>query len=188
VIICTSPTSTSIDILEINAPPSLDTATGIPAAEATHEGNVGGILKQFVKGLGRGGEEDTWVRLTNDRGEEAIGETTTNTKTSPPPPPNTTNTKTYNAVRSASLNRMKYNLRTRTILRRNSYLGSQLTPGIVASRARRSFRYFVGREEKTAFFENAGGAQVPERVVERVRDSLGNRWRERVGKKGMKER
>ena len=83
---------------------------------------------------------------------------------------------------------MKYNLRTRTILRRNSYLGSHLTPGIVASRARRSFRYFVGREEKTAFFENAGGAQVPERVVDRVRDSLGNRWRERVGKKGMRER
>ncbi|GMH70201.1 hypothetical protein TrRE_jg893, partial [Triparma retinervis] len=67
--------STSIDILEINAPPSLDTATGIPSAERTHSCNVGGIFKQFVEGC-KGGDErgrETWVRLTHEKGRPKEG-------------------------------------------------------------------------------------------------------------------
>ena len=61
--IVTKGATTKVDILEINDPPSLDTATGIPAAEDTHSGNVGGILRQFVLGIeALESEEDRWMR------------------------------------------------------------------------------------------------------------------------------
>jgi hypothetical protein len=41
---CPATGRTNVDFLEINAPPSQDTATGLPRAEAVHDNSVGGIL------------------------------------------------------------------------------------------------------------------------------------------------
>jgi len=176
VIITKGEGETKCDILEINAPPSLDTATGIEEAEMTHEGNVGGIFKQFVEGCKVEGE-DRWVRLTNDdNGDGKVkgpGDTVENSKTA---------TEGYNALRSESINKLKYNLYERKMLKSHAHLGGQVTSEVVQGWGRKRFRYFK-REVKMAFFENAGGSQVPERVVDRVKASLENRWREVEGKR-----
>ena len=109
-VIVTKGSTTKVDILEINAPPSLDTATGIPAAEDTHSGNVGGIFRQFVLGLmGEGGEGDRWMRLVPPV-DEALGGVGAGGAVKARPD--------YNAMRSESVNKMKYNLFERKTLKR----------------------------------------------------------------------
>ena len=120
VIVTKGKTETKVDILEINAPPSLDTATGIEEAEWTHEGNVGGIFRQFIMGDEGHGR---WVRLTNDEddgGEEVkvprVGR--------------------YNALRSESVNKMKYKLYERKTMKAYGVAGVQVNPGVVQERTR----------------------------------------------------
>ncbi|GMH72980.1 hypothetical protein TL16_g06058 [Triparma laevis f. inornata] len=98
IIICRTQLETRIDVLEINAPPSLDTATGLQAAETTHTTNVSGIIEEIV--LNRPPDSP------NDREKENN-------------PPTTLS-------RSESIMRMKYNLLERRFLKTPSKSPQQI--------------------------------------------------------------
>ena len=154
----------------------LDTATGIPAAEDTHSGNVGGIFRQFMLGLGgEGGDGDRWMRLMPPVSDAPSGDGEGGAAAKA--------RADYNAMRSESVNKMKYNLFERKTLKRWGHMGAQLTPSLVHEAARGEFPYFdaSGKGGGQCFFENAGGAQAPRSVISRVTEALTHRWRNNLG-------
>ncbi|GMI01060.1 hypothetical protein TrST_g9314 [Triparma strigata] len=164
VIISRTPSLTKIDVLEINAPPSLDTATGLKDAEMTHEKNVKGIVEEIVLGRRKTEEERVWHNLV-----PIPPEVTVEKENAP-----TTNT---TSQRSESIMRMKYAL----LERRFAKTKTPPTPSLVQNWCRSQFQYYTSSTSPPSFFENAGGAQVPSPVTSSMLSSLSNRWRSNHG-------
>ena len=174
-------------MIEINAPPSLDTATGNEDAEGLHEGNVGGILRQFVFGISG---TDRWIRLTSEGGcvESVVkaSENSGNAAALAAPVEGGENRELYNANRSETINRMKYCLYERKRKSREAHANFHITPEALQRRMRLNFPYFRRTATPQIFLESAGGAQVPAFVSDRVVASIENRWRDNVGAKAKK--
>jgi selenocysteine lyase/cysteine desulfurase len=152
-------------LLEVNAPPSQDTATGLPHAEALHNTVLADLLSLWVlpKVLGAPERAGGWncVHGSNDSAWLSAP------KATPGQVPS----------QVALLNRMRWAMRERKAAKRVELYHLPYDVGII----RDQFPYFSGDSNAKTFFENAGGAQVPRHVSEKVAEALKSRSRTGVG-------
>ena len=161
-------------LLEVNAPPSQDTATGLPHAEALHDAVIRDVLNLMV--LPRiapypperpGGWQCVYHPPEPNLRQST--QSTNNTATSAP------------ALRTPSLpsksaivNRMKWAIFERKALKADARRYASLDEWSLM--ARQHFAYFQ-QHTNTVFLESAGGSQVPRQVTERIKASLEHRHR-----------
>ena len=156
-------------LLEVNAPPSQDTATGLIHAENLHNEVIHDILTLWVfpKVTGclprPGGWKNVFSPTDEPRGELIL------------------------PSKAAILNKMRWALFEKKCSKeeiRHSSIGKPLDeqdlPTQFALNARKFYPYY-NEKDPGAFFENAGGSQVPIQVIERVVASLSRRHRAREG-------
>jgi selenocysteine lyase/cysteine desulfurase len=185
-------------LLEINAPPSQDTATGLPHAENLHND----VLHEWMT---------FWVvpRVTGNNNSSSLG----GWKCVHTPEYFRTNTESDNTddlilpSKAAILNKIRWGLFEKKALKRDqeqrmihetpSYdeendNGTQQptlceldhsipSPVHITRFARLQFPYFTQQQTPPIFFENAGGAQVPQSVIDCMAASLQCRHRSIVG-------
>ena len=174
-------------LLEINAPPSQDTATGLKHAEELHDRVVGDVVRGFVIPNCTEGkvESDKGGWMDSDVTPTSTPKRNTTTPTAAPTP--------YS--RSASVNKLKWGMLEKRFKRTSPQTltigGGGVSSEVISTFARQNFPYFdsknSGLEKLFSFFENAGGAQVPAQVTAKVVDALQNRWRNEVGSKWKRE-
>jgi len=151
------------DVLEVNAPPSQDTATGIQAAEQVHDDSVGGILGGLVQPFFDEERTPEWRGWTSCYSDSI--ESTVSTKGSGAAP---------NLDRCTTINKLKFGMFGKRMARKP-------TLSEIVGHARQQFEYFSQPEVAPIFVENAGGSQVPKCVVESMTASLTRRWRDGAG-------
>lgn len=202
-------------LLEVNAPPSQDTATGLPHAEALHDEVISDLLRMWVlpKVLGTSKEKKEprdcggWncVYTPTDVGKEEESESSKDNLIVP--------------SKAAIINRIRWALFEKRALKeeeslerkststspmelsKETCLASQENTGecewsrrfdqdAFVSFARSQFHYFSYSstpEDNTVFFESSGGSQVPHIVSNAVMASMSNRDRSVVGSTQQKE-
>lgn len=146
-------------LLEVNAPPSQDTATGLPHAEHLHDAVIRDIFSLWVfpKVSGTevqcGGWECVFTSNPTEGWSSAV------------------------PSKAALFNRMRWAL----FERKQSQSKQSPRPDDISRFVRMQFPYFQDptKAEPKIFFENAGGTQVPSCVIDKVCDSL--RYRHRTG-------
>lgn len=147
-------------ILEVNAPPSQDTATGLQHAEDLHSRVIKDLLSLWVIPRVTGALPVTggWhhVKQANpvSSKEESL------------PSPSS----------AALLNKIRWALKERKLQKEQE----RRSIDRIAERAQMHFEYFA-RKDCDIFFENAGGTQVPRQVIRMITTSLQHRHRDRVG-------
>jgi selenocysteine lyase/cysteine desulfurase len=178
-------------LLEVNAPPSQDTATGLSYAEDLHDTVIRDIFSLWVfpKVNGSGPEvPGGWRCVHKEPKQELLKESTL-----------------IAPSKSAILNKIRWALYEQKISRRQedgpppefrkdestSHRSSIATAQEVVDMsafARAYFPYYDGRggsrsraSTQQAFFENAGGSQVPKQVIDAVCSSLRCRNRSVIG-------
>jgi selenocysteine lyase/cysteine desulfurase len=184
-------------MLEVNAPPSQDTATGLPHAETLHDDVIRDILTLWVfpKVTGHAIESPGgWKCVYDGRGD------------------NMRDTSIVVPSKAAILNKIRWAIyerknskiydeteksSARVLHGKNDHgLRETLSAAVVATFARSQFPYFADNEEAKIvsssslrpaqiFFENAGGSQVPYQVIQAVSSSLSYRNRCVNGQKSM---
>jgi selenocysteine lyase/cysteine desulfurase len=153
-------------LLEVNAPPSQDTATGLPHAEALHNTVLADLLGLWVlpKVLGVPERAGGWKCVYGSNNSALLSKP----ETTPGQVPS----------QMALLNRMRWAMRERKAAKRVEFLYHlPYDIGII----RDQFVFFSGDSNPKTFFENAGGAQVPRQVSEKVAEALESRSRTGVG-------
>ena len=145
-------------LLEVNAPPSQDTATGLSHAEAVHDAVVGDLLSFWVlpKVLGVPEGLGGWHCVYRTEAKDRSADTTV--------PPS----------KGSLLNKMRWATFERKASRHFDAPQHSLVEDI-----RGWFPYYQDRPK--VFLENAGGAQVPMQVMDAVSASLRNRHRSELG-------
>jgi selenocysteine lyase/cysteine desulfurase len=154
-------------LLEVNAPPSQDTATGLPHAEALHDAVIHDLLHLWVypRILGQPEQPGDWQCVYTPSAVEILKMSVVPSKAA-----------LVNKMRWALLERKlsKVQDNEEPMLREESFC----VPGI-----RKRFQYFQNSKSKPLiYFENAGGTQVPVSVVNAVQSSLNLRDRSIQGK------
>jgi selenocysteine lyase/cysteine desulfurase len=158
-------------LLEVNAPPSQDTATGLPYAEDVHNAVLRDLLHLWILPRllpGRAPVRGGWTLVYEDKKMAAQN-----------------STDLIVPSKAATLNRMRWALFERKMLKQE-LAQQKLRLASLASVARGHFAYYDTidenpAKEKPVFFENAGGTQVPRQVVQRMTSSLEHRHRNLVG-------
>jgi selenocysteine lyase/cysteine desulfurase len=169
-------------MLEVNAPPSQDTATGLPHAEDLHDTVISDLLslwvlphiqpKQYSERPGG------WQCVYEEEMKQGEGELIAPSKAS-------------------ILNKIRWTLfekKTQKIEQEAAAAKEEDNKGtkhnrkedcaqIISNFARTQFPYFSGAASSQVFFENAGGSQVPQAVVQAVSASLVHRNRSIMGSK-----
>jgi selenocysteine lyase/cysteine desulfurase len=164
-------------LLEVNAPPSQDTATGLPHAEQLHDCVIADLLSLWVlpRVLGVSERAGGWRCVHHPEASRQ--------KTPDYLPPIPAETRAaLSASQSALLNKMRWAICERKAQRRDS-----LDRQSVAIRIRSHYPFFQGSGGSSAvvFMESAGGSQVPEQVTDRVSWALSCRHRTTVGRQAM---
>jgi len=199
-------------LLEVNAPPSQDTATGLPHAEALHDEVISDLLRMWVlPNLGTSKEENEprncggWNCVhTTDIGKEEESESSNDNLIVP------SKAAIINRIRWAlfekralkeeeSLERKSTSTSPIEVLKETSLATQENTvecewtnrfdQDAFVSFARSQFPYFTktSTEDIPVFFESSGGSQVPRVVSNAVIASMSNRDRSVVGSKQQKE-
>jgi len=185
-------------LLEVNCPPSQDTATGLKHAEELHDE----VLKDLM---------DMWVipcvKCGTANLEAAVGE-----REGPfgwycvykdcTPQDSTQSTPFILPSKAAIVNKIRWSMFERRMKKKDEamteiVLNSKLVlkeSGTIAGDvdvstfARTQFPYFSPENErKLIFLENAGGSQVPTQVVNRMVESISNRHRSVIGQKSKED-
>lgn len=151
-------------LLEVNAPPSQDTATGLPHAEDLHDEVLRDLLSLWIIPY------VTHVPSVPG-GWQCVYETPLSFEEKDAPTPS----------KAAILNKIRWALYERKLLAQEEQLNSNLASDDFISRARQCFPYFANTS--TVYFENAGGTQVPQPVIAHVSASLRHRNRATSGAK-----
>ena len=141
-------------LLEVNAPPSQDTATGLPHAEELHNTVISDLI-------------DLWILPRITMSSPKLGGWKCVFQDQHYCPWD------IQPSKAVILNKIRW-----TLLERKRSKGELFTSQTVISFARSQFPYFPSEQ---IFFENAGGAQVPRSVTEQIVDSLKNRNRCVIG-------
>lgn len=153
--------------LEVNAPPSQDTATGLPHAEALHDAVISDLLHLWVypKVLGWDEQPGGWQCVYNPPGVEFSDICVIPSK-------------------AAMVNKMRWALFERKLSKAQGK--EELKPDDELSKIlaiRKQFHYFQRSTSRPLiYFENAGGTQVPYFVEQAMRSSLQLRDRSIQGK------
>ena len=163
-------------LLEVNAPPSQDTATGLPHAEELHDDVIRDLLTLWVL------PKVDKTKKSNPGGLRCVYK----------PEQKLTdcdNDETILPSKAAIANKMRWSVFEWKMAKRHDEEIRRHKP-IVANdpqqeqirRVRSAFPYFncdskPGHACKKIFVENAGGTQVPRHVIEALTTSLGNRHR-----------
>lgn len=170
-------------LLEVNAPPSQDTATGLPFAEDVHDTVMRDLLSLWVFPKATGVAEDAG-------GWRCVYEYTDKDHDSP------SNTKLISPSKAVLLNKILWALYEKKRAKQqekayrqqlNAIASAAESAELVATHARTYFPFYNDRRAKAsqsqpcAFFENAGGSQVPRQVIDAVCSSLGERNRSVIG-------
>ena len=146
-------------LLEVNAPPSQDTATGLPHAENLHNAVISDLISLWVlpRVIGASPKLGGWKCVFQDQ-----------------------NYFSWNILPSKAviLNKIRWAIFERKLAKEDSP-DSFFVPFV-----RSHFPYFPSEQ---IFFENAGGSQVPRQVIERVVDSLKDRNRCVIGSRIKEE-
>lgn len=157
-------------LLEVNAPPSQDTATGLPHAEALHDAVIGDLLTLWVYPniLGQEEQPGGWRCVCTPSVVED-----TNTSVVP--------------SKAAMVNKMRWALLERKLSKAQEKIeepklnNDEELAKVLA--IRKQFHYFQSNKSKPLiYFENAGGTQVPFFVEQAMRSSLQLRDRSIQGK------
>lgn len=165
-------------LLEVNAPPSQDTATGLPYAEALHDSVMRDLLTLWVYPKVKGFDDEVqggWRCVHSEENKEQQKEGML-----------------ISPSKAVILNKILYAFYEKRIARQEL---SQLavsppigeTADLISSYARSYFPYYDERgrqkskQQPEAFFENGGGSQVPCQVIDAVCSSLRRRNRSVIG-------
>ena len=147
-------------LLEVNAPPSQDTATGLPHAEELHNSVISDLI-------------DLWILPTIIGSLPKLGGWKCVFKDHHYCPWDILPSK------AVILNKIRWSLQERKQSKEEHF-----TAQTVVSFARSQFSFFPSEQ---IFFESAGGAQVPRQVTEQVLNSLKNRNRCVIGNQVKEE-
>jgi selenocysteine lyase/cysteine desulfurase len=147
-------------LLEVNAPPSQDTATGLPHAEALHNAVISDLIDMWVlpRITGAAPELGGWKCVYHDVQFQPWD---------------------IQPSKAVILNKIRWAILERKLSKEESLSSAKIVPFV-----RSQFPYFPSEQ---IFFENAGGAQVPRQVTERVVDSLKHRHRCVIGSRIKEE-
>lgn len=182
-------------LLEVNCPPSQDTATGLEYAEELHDEVLRDLMRMWViPAVELGGDFDG--RPVETYGWDCVYKETTNeeggTESAPMVP-----------SKAAILNKIRWGIferrmkkaddvRIASALKKCSEKDCTLSANDIAAFSRKQFPYFstcnggdeqnVDTERKSkVFLENAGGSQVPSQVIDCMVESLSHRHRSVIG-------
>lgn len=147
-------------LLEVNAPPSQDTATGLPHAEELHNAVISDLIDMWVlpRVTGAAPQLGGWKCVYHDEQFQPWD---------------------IQPSKAVIINKIRW-----AILEQKLSKGDCLSSDKIVPFIRSQFPYFPSEE---IFFENAGGAQVPRQVTERVVDSLKHRHRCVIGSRIKEE-
>ena len=169
-------------LLEVNAPPSQETATGLPHAEELHDEVIRDLLNLWVVPRV---EEASPPRAGGWRCVYSVDDNVEEHPSLASEPIAPSRAAVLNKLRWAIVERRlakKYeeeSLRVRASLENSSDKDHPKRSQLLAF-VRKSFPYFGG-SKNIIFLESAGGAQVPRLVIEATRTSLANRHRRKSG-------
>lgn len=184
-------------LLEVNCPPSQDTATGLKHAEDLHDEVLKGLMDMWVipcvecgsasleAQLGEREGQYGWYCVYNDY------ETQDSTK----------DTSFILPSKAALVNKIRWGMFERRMKKKdeemiefvlNRKLGlkeSGPSAADISNFARTQFPYFSTDNERKSFIflENAGGSQVPTQVINRMVESLSHRHRSVIGQKSKED-
>jgi len=147
-------------LLEVNAPPSQDTATGLPHAEETHDVVIQDLIKMWILPRTQPG-----VYAEQRGGWCCVFE-----------PSHTVASEGLVPSRAILTNMVRWFIHERK-LQHEAVVASRHNQ--IVRRIRSFFPYF--QREAPIFFENAGGTQVPSMVIQAVTESLQRRDRSTIG-------
>jgi selenocysteine lyase/cysteine desulfurase len=166
-------------LLEVNAPPSQDTATQLPHAEHTHDTVLSDLLTLWVlpkifENRCFPPKPGGWIRVYTNPTSSLSSLADTQILAPDKQPSIALPSK------AALLNKMKWAIAERQLRKSIGFTDE------MAKFAQSHFPYFTRKERKTKdptpiFFESAGGTQVPGFVVEAMRDNLVQRHRAVLG-------
>lgn len=179
-------------LLEVNCPPSQDTATGLPFAENLHDDVLRDLLKMWIIPAVEG-------RICRNKcPRDTMGwnlvfqQDFSNNGTSAPGLMLPSKASLLNKIRWRLFEKKMHKLdiqQEQEESRRKSEESDNFTNNFT-NFARSQFPYFQdkGNERKSpVFLENAGGAQVPSQVVHQMVESLSHRHRSFIGQKSKEE-
>jgi len=152
-------------LLEINSPPSQDTATGLPHAEDVHNSVLSDLIKLWI-------EPNVCSNMSaSTPGGWRLVSSLNNKNTAK---------SMVSYDRCVLMNRFRWAAFETRMLKLSTHdlLDTILTKRI-QRKARSQFEYFSLTEE--VFFENAGGSQVPNQCTSLMMSSLQNRDRSTIG-------
>ncbi len=169
-------------LLEINAPPSQDTATGLDHAERLHDEVIGDLLKLWVLPRVESGRYASnaggWRCVYESENENEHLDNGTDDEMTVP-------------SKAAIVNKMRWSVFEWKMAKKYEEEGSRLRslrdhkPRLERiRRVREAFPYFDSDEQgqsRKIFVENAGGTQVPFVVIDAMTASLRNRHRDVEG-------
>lgn len=188
-------------LLEVNCPPSQDTATGLGYAEDLHDEVLRDLMRMWViPAVEHEGDFDG--RPVETYGWDCVYKETTNevggTENAPMVP-----------SKAAILNKIRWGIFERRMKKADdiriasasekcSEKDCSLSADDIAAFARKQFPYFstcnVGDEQNVdterkskVFLENAGGSQVPSQVIDCMVESLSHRHRSVIGQTSKDE-
>ena len=164
-------------MLEVNAPPSQDTATGLPHAENLHNAVLSDLISLWVE-----------PRLTGVTEKLGGWKCVYAAKIEPGG--------TILPSKAVILNKIRWAIFERKTIKqeeeqltteyeyssKNEHVCEDLSPNCIANFARLQFPYFASIEQPI-FMESAGGAQVPYSVIDAMKESLSCRNRSVIGAK-----
>ena len=168
-------------LLEVNAPPSQDTATGLAHAEGLHNDVMRDIVTLWVEPRVAGAEENPGGWMCVHKEEGYLHDKHSETAIVP------SKAAIINKIRWAIYERKTEKQMSLQTLNHARGLQSTLpTPDMVADSvagfARSLFPFFRSKNATNeVFFENAGGAQVPSQVIDAISSSLSKRNRVEIG-------
>jgi len=182
-------------LLEVNAPPSQDTATGLPHAENLHKEVISDLLSLWMYPQVKGDpiKPGGWKCVYNEQDNSKKKFSTT---------------EPIRPSKAAILNKVKWALYEQKVAKRIERMNDnihgidinyekmdesqiQVVAAQISKYARTHFPYFNQSyngnniysivRPSTIFLENAGGAQVPYPVIKAISASLSNRNRDSLG-------
>lgn len=190
-------------LLEVNAPPSQDTATGLPHAEAVHDSVMRDLMTLWINPCVSGAPAICGGWRCVYRAAEPVVPAAAALSSSSPSDITTTTTTVVTTKTDAILpskatilNKIRWTLYERKQLAAEANVVVPIRPSVVEepigffSKFARSFfpYYNEGSDEASQpsspppiFLENAGGTQVPLQVIQAVSSSLRFRHRVAVG-------
>lgn len=161
-------------LLEVNAPPSQDTATGLPHAENLHNTVLADLISLWVmpRVTGAPSQMGGWNCVFSGKSEESG----------------------ILPSKAVILNKIRWAIFERKTIKQDEEEGDDdqpvpgdveielkdVSPTCISNYARLQFPYYASNEN-LIFMENAGGAQVPYSVIDAMQQSLSSRNRSVVG-------